>query len=574
MVNINNSLSAVCHSINAEVQPKKSKHAPGDNFAKIEDVCKRNFNDCIKSSKDVEQALDIKLRYAPAEFKDACLTNKAVRTHDPVELYTREARVFGLLDRQQEISLAKSMEESSCEILFAVAAYPDSLDPLCQAFKAADNGGCKIHTLIYGLVNLNPIKTTTSEPSENPDRHIASNPQEIKIQLNALLHLKQKAKQALSSKERLQAPKAISAIENLGQSLAGFKWTAHALALLSSGLKDLFERISRVEYAIMHICVAEAKMSWQVFMRSFANHETELDWLQPHLDDKMLCGAQLAKHYPKIADLQKTLITIEKSTGLRLSEIKALNKRVCSGEAKLCLAKKEMIEANLRLVLSVAKSYKGRGLAFSDLIQSGNLGLMKAVERFDYRFGCKFSTYATGWIRQSITQAIADQGRNIRLPRHKIEKIHHLNRTERQMLQENGQKPTAQELADRLGFPLPKVHQLLQEAKNTLSIEKQTDSDAETFSIANLKDLNTPSPLEAAMTLCARKTVHNLLCHLKPREALVLKMRFGIDRDPKTVKEISQDLGLTKQRISQIEIRALNKLRRVMSEDLSLKKRA
>jgi RNA polymerase primary sigma factor len=267
----------------------------------------------------------------------------------------------------------------------------------------------------------------------------------------------------------------------------------------------------------MGICVREAKMSWQVFMRSFANHETKLDWLQRHLDEKAPYAGLLAKHQSKIADLQQALIIIEKTTGLRLSEIKALNKRLSKSEAKLRLAKKQMIEANLRLVMAIARSYIGRGLAFSDLIQSGNLGLMKAVERFDYRLGCKFSTYATNWIRHAIIQAIADQGRDIRLPKHKIEEIHHLNRTERQILQEKGQKPTVQELADRLGLPLPKVHQLLQEARNTVSIEKSIDSDLDTFCIADsLKDQNTPSPLEAAMTLCAGKTVSNLLRHFEP----------------------------------------------------------
>ena len=195
------------------------------------------------------------------------------------------------------------------------------------------------------------------------------------------------------------------------------------------------------------------------------------------------------------------------------------------------------------------------------------MGLIKAVERFEYRLGYKFSTYAMEWIRQAMTQAIVDQGLTIRLPRHKIEEITHLNRAKRQMLEEEGLKPRTQELADRLGFALPKVHQLLQEAKNTLSIEQLTDADVDVSHVDNLKDEHTPSPLEAAMTICTRQTVRNLLGHLKPREVLILKMRFGIECDPKTLKAISQDLGVTKQWISQIEARALNKLRRVMNMD-------
>jgi RNA polymerase primary sigma factor len=574
-VNINNSLSAVCHSINAEVHLKKSKKAPDDNVAKIEDVCKYRFNNCIKSSEDVEQTLNIKLGYTPAEFKDAPFKDKETRTHDPVELYTREARVFGLLNRQQEVNLAKSIEESSREILFAVAAYPAALEPVFQAFKALNDEDCKIHQLIYGIGNLNPIKTTTFEPSENLDEPIAPPPEEIKTRLDALWQLKQKAEQALSAGGNPQDIKAINAIENLAQSLAGFKWTPQALALLTNGLKGLSEQINTIENAIMDICVNELKMPWQVFMRSFEKHQIKLDWMQPHLDDKAPYAGQFAKHQSKIVGLQQTLIVIEKTTGLKLSEIKALVKRLGKSEAKVRLAKNHMIEANLRLVLAIARSYIGRGLAFSDLIQSGNLGLMKAVERFDYRLGCKFSTYATNWIRQAIIQAIADQGRDIRLPKHKIEEIYHLNRIERQILQEQGKKPTIQELADRLGLPLPKVHQLLQETKNTVSIEKSIDSGLDTFCIADgLKDQNTPSPLEVAMTLCAGKTVTHLLRHLNPREALVLKMRFGIEGEPKTLEAISQVLGVTKQRVNQIETRALNKLRRVMNKNLGLKPRA
>lgn len=509
----------------------------------------------------------IYFNHAPHSETPICVADRKTRTSDTIELYTREARAFGLINGQEEISLAKSMEERRREILCIVAAYPASLVPLFQAFKSVDRGRRKIQSLIYGLVDLSPTKKLESDSPQNPDWRIASNPQEIKTRLGALLRLKLKAARVLSIKERSQNPEARSAIADLSQSLAGFKWTPRALTLLSSGLKCLLAQISTVEDAIMQLCVTEAKMPWQVFMRSFAHHETELDWLQPHLDSKASYSEPLAKHYPELVDLQKTLIAIEESTGLRLSEIKARNKRLCSEEAKLGSTKKAMIEANLRLVLSIARSYTGRGLAFSDLIQSGNLGLIKAVERFECRFGCKFSTYATGWIRQAITQAIADQGRNIRLPRHKIDEIHHLNRTKRQLLQEKGLKPTAQELADRLGVALPKVHQLLQEAKNTLSLEKSTDTEDDFCIADNLRDLNTPSPLEAAIALCTQKTVRNLLNYLKPREALILKMRFGIEGDPKTLKAISQDLGVTKQWISQIESRALNKLRRVMNMD-------
>lgn len=482
-------------------------------------------------------------------------------TQDPLTLYMREARGFALLNGEAEIKLAKTIEESKREILEAVAAYPVSLNPLFEALQAVNDGCPKTHTLIYGLAYLNSIKSP--EPLEDSNSHRAPDPGEVKAHVNALLQLQLKATSTLSSKQNLQDLEVVSAVQELTQNLAGFKWTPEALALLSSALKDLDKQMSTVEQMMIHICINEVKMSLNVFMRSFVHQETVHEGLVSVLE---------AEHHLKIADLQQSLIALEKSTGLKRSEIKVLNKRLFNAEAKLNRAKNEMIEANLRLVLSIARSYTDRGLSFSDLIQSGNLGLMKAVDRFEYRLGCKFSTYATAWIRQAIMQAIADQGRNIRLPRHRIEEIYRLNSAKRQLLQEQSQKPSIQALAQCAGFSLSKAHSLLRASKDTLSIEQAVDSESD-FCIENsLKDDNTPSPLEALMTLRTRKTVHQLLGHLRPRESLILKMRFGFDAEPKTLKEISETLSVTKQCISQIEGRALSKLRRMMDQDLSIKK--
>ncbi len=494
----------------------------------------------------------------PIHFLD-----KETRTQDPVTLYMREARTFVLLNPEQETNLAKRIEESIREICLVAAAYPASLKPLFKAFKAVQKGQRKMYTLISGLRPLNVGQTPESCFLEKSDLRTIS-PEEIEARLKTVLHLKRQAEWALSSPKSLPSSGVMTTVENLGESLACFKWTPRALTLLGRSLKTLAEQVSTIEANMIRLC-NPSKISCQHFASSFENHSTELEWLWSHTE---------VKDYSEMAGLHQRLIDIEKSTGLKGAEIKALNQRLCRAETELHQAKKVMIEANLRLVLSIARSYKGKGLAFSDLIQSGNMGLIKAVDRFEYRLGYRFSTYATNWIRQTITQAIVDQGRNIRLPRHQIEAIYHLNRIERQLCQEQSQKPTTQELAKHLGFSTSKTHSLLRTAKETLSLEKATDSEDGCFSIADsLVDQNTPSPLEALTTRCAHKTVHQLLAQLKPRYSLVLKMRFGLEGEPNTLREISQVLGVTTQCVSQIEMSALSKLRQLMSQDISSKKR-
>ncbi len=440
----------------------------------------------------IEQDTSTHINHSNIFATPSCLPDMETRTQDLVTLYIREVKAFKLLDSEEEVRLAKKIEQSKNEILSTVAAYPAALDSLFEAFKAVDKGSRKIHTLIYGFRNFSPMKK--DEFSESPD----FSPQEIKTRLHVLLQSKLKTEQLLLSIQNRADPVVINALQYLALNLAGFKWTPEVFALLSSALKS------------------ESK--------------------------------------------QKSEIGID-----------ALNKQLCRAETALTETKAQMIKGNLRLVLAIARSYREKGLAFSDLIQSGNLGLIKAVDRFEYRFGCRFSTYATGWIRQSIRQAVHEQRRTIRLPKSEIQAIHHLKRTERQILSEKGLKATNQELADHLGVSVSKVHRLQQMKQDTVSLEKTVESETDFCIADSLSNQNIPSPLESAMTLCREKTVQALLGHLKPRESLILKMRFGLngDRDAKTLKEISADLGVSRQCINQIETRALNKLRRVIEKNLT-----
>jgi RNA polymerase primary sigma factor len=331
---------------------------------------------------------------------------------------------------------------------------------------------------------------------------------------------------------------------------------------LVGSLRDTIKHIREQERAIMHICVRTAGMPRKDFISSFPQNETELSWLDKHIRAKRKHSSQLAKLRLDIERCQRKLIAVEEFSHMTIAEIKEISRQMSIGEAKARRAKKEMVEANLRLVISIAKKYTNRGLQFLDLIQEGNIGLMKAVDKFEYRRGYKFSTYATWWIRQAITRSIADQARTIRIPVHMIETINKLNRISRQMLQEMGREPTPEELAERMEMPEDKVRKVLKIAKEPISMETPIGDDEDSHLGDFIEDASVSSSIDSATVESLKETTHSVLAGLTPREAKVLRMRFGIDMNTDhTLEEVGKQFDVTRERIRQIEAKALRKLR-------------
>ncbi|MBT8144224.1 MAG: RNA polymerase sigma factor RpoD, partial [Gammaproteobacteria bacterium] len=350
--------------------------------------------------------------------------------------------------------------------------------------------------------------------------------------------------------------------QKLADQIMELKLAPKTFELIVSGLRQTIAMIRAQERQIMQYCVREAGMPRKDFIASFPANETDLNWVEKHIRAKRKHSSTLAKLRPDITRAQRKLILMEKINHMSISEMKEINRQMSIGEAKARRAKKEMVEANLRLVISIAKKYTNRGLQFLDLIQEGNIGLMKAVDKFEYRRGYKFSTYATWWIRQAITRSIADQARTIRIPVHMIETINKLNRISRQMLQEMGREPTPDELAIRMEMPEDKVRKVLKIAKEPISMETPIGDDEDSHLGDFIEDTNVDSPVDSATNEGLRETTHGVLAGLTPREAKVLRMRFGIDMNTDhTLEEVGKQFDVTRERIRQIEAKALRKLR-------------
>jgi RNA polymerase primary sigma factor len=346
------------------------------------------------------------------------------------------------------------------------------------------------------------------------------------------------------------------------------KLTPRTVDQLVSDMRELVGRIRQHEKIIMKICVEEAHMPRKEFITSFPENEADLSWLQKHIDEGAKYSTVLEQHKDEILRAQQKLAQMEEESGISISDIKDINRKMSIGEAKARRAKKEMVEANLRLVISIAKKYTNRGLQFLDLIQEGNIGLMKAVDKFEYRRGYKFSTYATWWIRQAITRSIADQARTIRIPVHMIETINKLNRISRQMLQEMGREPTPEELAERMEMPEDKVRKVLKIAKEPISMETPIGDDEDSHLGDFIEDGNVLSPIESATSEGLREATQDVLEGLTAREAKVLRMRFGIDMNTDhTLEEVGKQFDVTRERIRQIEAKALRKLRHPTRSD-------
>jgi RNA polymerase primary sigma factor len=517
----------------------------------------------------------------------AALDAELGRTTDPVRMYMREMGTVELLTREGEIRIAKRIEEGLDAVRRALAMYPATYDFISRAYEPVKAGQARLVDVIVGFIDpnapdiiaqpQNPTKMELVEAEEKSDDETEEgedgadgeeevvdtgpDPEEAATRFASI------AKGYLAvlgaiEKTGAKDPKTLKMRAKLADEFMELKLAPRMFDALILNLRTHISEVRQLEKEIMVIAVRDAGMPRKDFIASFPKNETNPKWLQKHVKSGKKFSAPLAKFKDEIERRQKKLEGLEVLYHLTINDLKEVNREVSIGEAKARRAKKEMVEANLRLVISIAKKYTNRGLQFLDLIQEGNIGLMKAVDKFEYRRGYKFSTYATWWIRQAITRSIADQARTIRIPVHMIETINKLNRISRQMLQEMGREPTPEELAVRMEMPEDKVRKVLKIAKEPISMETPIGDDEDSHLGDFIEDTSVASPIDQATMESLRETTHSVLAQLTPREAKVLRMRFGIDMNTDhTLEEVGKQFDVTRERIRQIEAKALRKLR-------------
>jgi RNA polymerase primary sigma factor len=505
------------------------------------------------------------------------------RTTDPVRMYMREMGTVELLTREGEIRIAKRIEEGLEAVKIALGSYPGTYDLLLRHYETVKAGQMRLVDVIVGFVDPNApdeiaqpqnpkMMALEREEAANDEEEADGDEDEEAIDTGpdpeeAAKRFASIAKghhQFLGSLDKLGAkdPKTLKIRKKICSELMELKLAPKMFDQLIDNLRQHVTEVRLLEKEIMFLCIKQAGMPRKDFISTFPKNETSTKWLDKHIKAKKRYSAPLAKFKDEIERRQNKLLDLEGLFHVLISEIKEINREVSIGEAKARRAKKEMVEANLRLVISIAKKYTNRGLQFLDLIQEGNIGLMKAVDKFEYRRGYKFSTYATWWIRQAITRSIADQARTIRIPVHMIETINKLNRISRQMLQEMGREPTPEELAVRMEMPEDKVRKVLKIAKEPISMETPIGDDEDSHLGDFIEDTSVSSPIDSATTESLRETTHSVLAQLTPREAKVLRMRFGIDMNTDhTLEEVGKQFDVTRERIRQIEAKALRKLR-------------
>jgi RNA polymerase primary sigma factor len=505
------------------------------------------------------------------------------RTTDPVRMYMREMGTVELLTREGEIAIARRIEEGLDSVRRALAAYPPTFELILRTYEPVKAGQGRLADIIVGFVDPNapdviaePVNPKLAaakekEESDGDEDEEASedeeavdtgpDPEEAARRFASIAKVYAQTLKALDDKGG-RDPRTAKLRKRLADEFMELKLSPKMFDQLIGQLRGHLNEVRLIERAVMQLCVRDAGMPRSDFIETFPRNETNLHWLDKHVRAKRKHSAALGRMREAVEKHQLKLREVEKQTHLTINEVKEINREIAVGEAQARRAKKEMVEANLRLVISIAKKYTNRGLQFLDLIQEGNIGLMKAVDKFEYRRGYKFSTYATWWIRQAITRSIADQARTIRIPVHMIETINKLNRISRQMLQEMGREPTPEELAVRMEMPEDKVRKVLKIAKEPISMETPIGDDEDSHLGDFIEDTSVESPIDSATTESLRETTHAVLAGLTPREAKVLRMRFGIDMTTDhTLEEVGKQFDVTRERIRQIEAKALRKLR-------------
>lgn len=545
----------------------------------------------------------------------AVIADELGRTTDPVRMYMREMGSVELLSREGEIAIAKRIEEGINQMLTTLASQPQMIAEVLGDYDRVERGEIRLSDVIAGYIE--PDITDEDVDAEDADKEIK--PKEIKAKeikpvikppvappiakdakadkelgdeedeegggeadifdeeagldpekaRERFTELRERYNATMASEKKLglKHKKTIAKREDLAKYFMEIKLSPRQFNKLSKKMRSLLDEIRSQERAIIDLCVNKCKMPRKVFISTFVGNETNLEWIAQHKGKSHY--DQLIKLQAEIERPQNKLLALQEQMKMAIGEIKEVNRRLSIGEAKARRAKKEMVEANLRLVISIAKKYTNRGLQFLDLIQEGNIGLMKAVDKFEYQRGYKFSTYATWWIRQAITRSIADQARTIRIPVHMIETINKLNRISRQILQSSGTEATPEELSKQMSLPEDKIRKVLKIAKEPISMETPIGDDEDSHLGDFIEDLNTISPIDAATSSSLNESIRRILGSLTPREAKVLRMRFGIDMNTDhTLEEVGKQFDVTRERIRQIEAKALRKLRHPSRSEL------
>src|SRR4051812_32900587 len=524
---------------------------------------------------DVEEQAEAALSTVDSEFG---------RTTDPVRMYMREMGSVELLTREGEIEIAKRIEDGLRHMILAISACPTTVTEILDLADKVQKDEMRIDEVVDGLIDpnakedFNPKKaepTAEDEEAQIEEEEAETEEEQTAAQTASLLKLKGEAMEKFNRIRRLY-DKMLKTLENKGSKdkdylrvreqisteLMAIRFTARTVERLSDSVRSLVDEIRRYERGILEICVDKAQMPRQHFIKIFAGTEGSRRWLTTDINAEQPWTESLRRLEPSVIELLGKVTAVQQKIGIPIRDLKEINKQMSTGEAKARRAKREMTEANLRLVISIAKKYTNRGLQFLDLIQEGNIGLMKAVDKFEYRRGYKFSTYATWWIRQAITRSIADQARTIRIPVHMIETINKMNRISRQILQETGQEPDPATLAQRMEMPEEKIRKILKISKEPISMETPIGDDDDSHLGDFIEDQSTMAPSDAATYASLRDVTKEVLDTLTPREAKVLRLRFGIEMSTDhTLEEVGKQFDVTRERIRQIEAKALRKLR-------------